>query len=285
MAHGQKVFLGGNIGTAYTKILSGTYDIAVIEVSSFQLETIQTFSPKLCLITNITSGHTERYKTHNDYIKAKLRIFMNMEPKGNIIFGDKDLLSFEKEALLCHVRADLDFEKSKLQGEHNKLNFSMATKVCESYLKEKFDIKKCQSIVSSFLGARFRCELIHKSNNVSIFNDGKSTSFEATQMALKAIGEEGALLILGGKLRTKDFDLNFLKKLKSEVYVFGEACEVFPECYKKFKNLNDLVEFVDIKDFSKILFSPAFPSFDLYENYEQRALHFDELIKAKLKSS
>jgi UDP-N-acetylmuramoylalanine--D-glutamate ligase len=288
---GKKVFLGGNIGIPYSEILfNSDYDIAVVEASSFQLESIESFHPHIAMLLNITHNHAERYDSFDDYAHAKYEMFKNMQQNDHVLI-DADLDSGNISSQL-HFIQDLegfDFSKSKLVGSHNRQNFYCAWKVLE--LLNIVDAKKImQEFIHSFTGVEYRLQFIGEYQGLSFYNDGKSTNNAATESAVRAFqsSEEKLYLILGGKLRSDSVDLlDSLHGLNIEqVFVMGEAAQLLQQNLQaEFKvamceNLEQIFAMIKEKELKgNLLFSPAFPSFDQYKNYEARGAHFTRLVQ------
>lgn len=284
---GKKAFACGNIGIPYTDLLLSDveYDYAVVELSSFQLESIDTFHPFISVIINITKSHMERYKSVEEYRDAKLNIYKNQNSSDYLITGvdvKSDAFTIEIEAL-----DNFDYTQSKVIGEHNKFNFFCAYQVCKILklpnLKETF-----QLFINSFKGVSLRLEYVCEYKGLSIYNDGKSTNDAATVAAVDSFDSIDSLyLILGGQLRSKDISLQSALQGKNikKILAFGEARDLI---YKELKNfdvdcfetLDDIFNFVFSEELKGVLlFSPAFPSFDQFKNYEQRGARFGELCR------
>lgn len=291
---GKKVFLGGNIGIPYSDVLISKqdYDIAVIEVSSFQLENIQEFNPQIAVLTNISPSHAERYESHELYRNAKLKMFQNME--GNqLALLPQNLFELN---LACKKMAikkleGFDLSNTQLVGQHNFENLYCAY-ICASELihEQKLVDKAVQEYINEFVGVPYRMQPIQNSNGLKVINDGKSTNIAATAAALDSFQDKEVRLILGGKLRSEDLDFSELKKRKiNKIFAFGEAAQFINKNLSKdfdletFETLDELMEKVkEEQPKGVLLFSPAFPSFDLYKNYEERAKAFNDLTKRLL---
>ena len=282
---GKKAFACGNIGIPYTDILltDVNYDFAVVELSSFQLESIESFHPFISVIINITKSHMERYEIVEHYREAKLNILKNQLPSDYLITGvDVNSISqiIEIEAL-----DDFNYDQSKVIGEHNKFNFFCAYQVCKILnlpnLKDTF-----QTFINSFKGVSLRLEYICDYKGLRIYNDGKSTNDAATVAAVSAFDNcEDLYLILGGQLRSKDLTLqeNLNDKKIEKIFAFGEARDLIQKELKNFtidcfETLEDIFDFIYLEEIKGVLlFSPAFPSFDQFENYEVRGARFTKL--------
>jgi UDP-N-acetylmuramoylalanine--D-glutamate ligase len=196
---GKKVFCGGNIGIPYSEIVltSEKYDIAVIEVSSFQLETIKFFHPKVGLFLNLFPNHSERYDSIYDYGQAKMRLLTNMTAEDLMIFGTENpylesiknhpvrKIFFTQGMLPDSFTKKIDLTQALVKGEHNQANFFAAYEALRAIGIEDLD-NLFQSFVREFKGVAHRLEFVLERDGFFIFNDAKSTNALATVTALKA---------------------------------------------------------------------------------------------------
>jgi len=284
---GKRAFACGNIGIPFTEILLSdeSYDYAVVELSSFQLESIDTFHPFISIIINITKSHMERYDSIEDYKNAKLNILKNQNSSDYAICG----LEVQTDAKVIEIKPlkSFDFTKSKVIGEHNKYNFFCAYEVCRLLSLPDLDTT-FQSFIDDFKGVSLRLEYIGEYQGLSIYNDGKSTNDAATVAAVNSfLSSEGLYLILGGQLRSGDISLQKSlggKKIK-KILAFGEARDVIKKELKEydvicFESLEYIFDYVCSNNLKgSLLFSPAFPSFDQYKNYEIRGARFTQLSR------
>jgi UDP-N-acetylmuramoylalanine--D-glutamate ligase len=280
-----KAFVGGNIGIPYTDILSAKvkYEVAIIELSSFQLESIDTFKPTISLLLNVSENHMERYKSFSDYKAAKERIFLNQDADCFAIVNKVEN-RIPKEIEIKPLE-NFSFEKSKLVGVHNKLNFFCAYNAAKLLTNKNID-KEFQQFIDNFTGVEFRLQYICEKNGITFYNDAKSTNTDATASAINAFNfKENLSIIIGGKLRddkiTIQNEIDF-SPLQT-VYCFGEARDLLSKNIKSsntknFETLDQVFEdLLKNKTQGIVLFSPGFPSFDQYKNYEHRGQHFNKL--------
>lgn len=307
---GKKVFCGGNIGIPYCDLaLSGEkVDYAVIEVSSFQLETINEFHPHIGLILNVFPNHSERYNDVHDYAKAKFRLLNNMTEKDHLILGlenpylddiknhpaPKDY--FQKGALPTVFKNKFSFKDAKVRGEHNEANFYAAYKVLELLNIANLD-SLFQEFINEFPGVAHRLEYVLTKEGISLYNDAKSTNTLATTTAIKAFNEstQPLYLILGGKLRNEaDKVLPDLLPFKNKIARIFTIGDVTKRLGEELKGDFLVTEAGDLKTVFKIVkdeklkgdlvFSPAFPSFDQFKNYVDRGEKFKEWAKEAFRS-
>lgn len=298
---GKKVFCGGNIGVPYCDLpLSAEKpDYAVIEVSSFQLETIHEFHPVIGLILNIVPNHGERYDSVKDYAIAKFQMLKNMTEKDFLILGTENpYLSYLDE---CKVEKDLftkgklpsefnfDFSYARVKGEHNEANFYAAWKVLQRLGIP--DLQKLfQEFINEFPGVAHRLEFVLSKNGLTIYNDAKSTNLTATETAIKAFKHDPSPLhlIIGGKLRNEaDRMLPGLLPYKDEIDTIFTIGDVTERLYEELKNDFNVIKAGDMKKVfelakdlkGNLVLSPAFPSFDQFKNYVDRGEKFKAWAK------
>jgi len=301
---GKKVFCGGNIGVPYCEMVLSNekFDYAVIEVSSFQLETIQEFHPKIALILNIFPNHTERYDSVYDYAMAKFRLLINMTSEDFLIAGLENpfieemafspvrRVYFTKGSLPQGFLSTFNFKESKATGEHNEANFFAAYQVLSLLEIPNLDTL-FQGFINEFKGVAHRLEFVKDFNSLKIYNDAKSTNSLATTTAIRAFkdSKEDFYLILGGKLRNEADkilpELLEFKKQITKIFLIGDVTERLEAelkddflVEKSFKLENVLELMKKEKRKGNLIFSPGFPSFDQFKNYVDRGEKFKEMV-------
>ncbi len=306
---GKNVFCGGNIGIPYCDLALSEekVDFAVIEVSSFQLETIKEFHPKIGLILNIFPNHSERYDDVHDYAKAKFRMLLNMDSSDHLILGTENhyledikhhpaqKTYFTKGNLPSKFLSTFDFSKARVKGEHNEANFYAAYEVLRLLNIDDID-SLFQKFIETFSGVAHRLEFVLEKDGLCIYNDAKSTNALATTTAIKAFkdAKEPLYLILGGKLRNESDrllpDLLPFKNKIEKIYTIGDVTErLFQELGNDFKveKSHDLKTVLQMVKGLKgnLVFSPAFPSFDQFKNYVDRGEKFKAWARELIVSS
>lgn len=320
---GRSVFVGGNIGIPVTSFAFQTNvnDVAVLEVSSFQLESIARFHPHIACILNITEDHLNRHKTMQNYINTKLRIFENQtEHDFAIINLDDPILksinhSFIKSQIYyfstkeqckgCYAKDDIIYFNNGLEsypimkvcdiplkGEHNLSNV-LAGLLCA--ILSRVNINSLAEKVHNFKGVSHRLEYITEINGVTFINDSKSTNISSTIVAMRAMSEP-TTLILGGSDKNASFDElfeNLTPSIKNIVLVGETKDKLFKSAQKyKVSNVYETTSFKEavILSFSlatkgeTVLLSPACASFDMFNSYEQRGKVFASLVREIEKS-
>jgi UDP-N-acetylmuramoylalanine--D-glutamate ligase len=301
---GFEVFVGGNIGIPYCDISfhDKKYDFAVLEISSFQLEQIESFKPRVAVILNITQNHGERYESFHDYRVAKENIARNLTQEDSFIVPSSDqlLVKYAKslpskvvevdQKNLKEMEAFWDLSSFQLIGSHNLLNLYFCFKILKVLGISPADAKLG---MENFKGVDFRLQKEDTNLPFAVFNDAKSTNYDATLTAIKSLGEKKLpiYLILGGQKRGSGDSLiphiPELKKTVKKIFLIGQTTEMLANEIKNqipLENALTLEKAIDLvkgdKDFKGILlFSPGFPSFDQFENYVARGRAFSTLIR------
>ena len=312
---GDSVFVGGNIGTPLTEyILSdSSSDCVVLELSSFQLETIESFRPAISILLNISPDHLDRYKSIQEYADAKLRIFENQtvddfaiingdEPwssdiskriKGNvIIFSRKEKVQngiyiedgWMASAIYNHRGKICEVSKIGIKGVHNIEN-SMAAAAAALLWGCSHDA--IAQTLREFPGLEHRLEFVREIDGVRYINDSKGTNVGAVIKSIEGFNEP-ILLIAGG--RDKDGDFSSLRPLIKEkvkrLILIGEAKDKIAAAAGDMTTTgfaDSLEEAVHIASNEAlkgdvVLLSPACASFDMFKNFEERGRLFKEIV-------
>jgi UDP-N-acetylmuramoylalanine--D-glutamate ligase len=314
---GNRTVVGGNIGTpAISFVGQATPEtIAVLEVSSFQLETIQTFRPKIAVILNITPDHLDRHRTFAAYVDAKARIFENQRSDdfavlnaddptclelGNHTQGKVSWFSRKKEiGHGAYVRdgrilfRDTDDQQEimlvseiPLKGAHNVENVLAAVSVGMLLRCPPVRIREA---VRNFKAVEHRIEYVATVRGIEYYNDSKATNVDATIKALESF-PANIHLILGGKDKGSDYRAlsPLLRERVKQVYTIGAAAE------KIESQIRDAVKIVHAETLETavkraaasaqsgdvVLLAPACASFDQFQNYQHRGKVFKETVRA-----
>jgi len=280
-AAAKKVFVCGNIGVPFCEVVDKMKagDFVSLEVSSFQLERIRSFRPKISLILNFTANHLDRYKNMQDYLLAKKRIFMNQRQEDFLILNQDDPalreLAGESSARVVYF--------SKREGFNP--NQSAVLAVAE-ILGIKEDI--CCEVFRDFGGVEHRMEYVDSVNNVKFINDSKATTVDSAIWALQNINSP-VILIAGGKHKGLDYRVLLgpaRKKLK-HVVLIGEAKSKIREALGKEFSVTECSSLEEAANVSLelaeggdcVLLSPMCSSFDMFEDYQQRGRVFKEIVR------
>ncbi|MFA5411003.1 MAG: UDP-N-acetylmuramoyl-L-alanine--D-glutamate ligase [Candidatus Omnitrophota bacterium] len=279
-AAGKKVFICGNVGNPFCgeleKIEAG--DFVSLEVSSFQLETINKFKPKIALILNFSANHLDRYKDMREYLEAKKRIFMNQDKDDYLLLDQSGpLLS----GLAGETRARVVYFSAQ-----TGLNPDQAAVLAVGSILG-IDKELCLDVFRGFKGIEHRLEQVREINNIKFINDSKATTAEATLWALKNISSP-VVLIAGGRDKGLDYRLildEARKKVKAAILI-GEAKEKLKETFKKSLSVEEAgsleeavgLAFKKAKPGDCVLLSPMCSSFDMFSDYEERGRRFKAAV-------
>jgi UDP-N-acetylmuramoylalanine--D-glutamate ligase len=312
------VGLAGNIGDSFAKqLLKENHQNYVLEVSSFQLDDISQFQPKIAVLTNITPDHLDRYDyKFENYIASKFRIVENQTSKDYFIYDADDpiitewlqehsiqskLLPFSLKneitegAYYNNNEITITIDNNKLimptknitlEGKHNIKNAMAASTVAHLLKIRKQTIRES---LENFQGVEHRLEHVLKINKVQYINDSKATNVNATYFALESM-DAPTVWIVGGVDKGNDYKELFPfvnEKVKAIICLGVDNSKLF----EAFGNMVDIIvetqfmsEAVKIaykvtEAGDNVLLSPACASFDLFENYEDRGRQFKYAVR------
>jgi len=299
---GKSAFVGGNIGTPLAQYVyeQKKCEFVVLELSSFQLESMPTFRAHANIILNVFVNHTERYRNIADYAKAKFNLVTNMTKDDLLVYPTSfeiiakfvDKLDIKKvgidtsdiDAIRADIQVNYTLENFKLVGTHNLSNLQFMLKALTPFNIDKQGIQRA---IDTFPGVDYRIQYEPSNDLFLCYNDAKSTNWDATLTAVQSLDKKDKplWLILGGRKRsTSDSittQINNLAKKVDKILLIGETTEQFFEELKgkipaeKCLTMENCIAFARTKKFDGILlFSPAFPSFDQFKNYMDRGKQF-----------
>ncbi len=291
-AEGNKVFLGGNIGTPLSEyVLAGERaDVLVLELSSFQLQTCTTFKPNVAVILNITENHLDYHKDMQEYIDAKLAIFA-MQNEDDVAIIHKSLQPIINEQgikpqITWLLQGSKNFEDCRLVGAHNELNIEAAWLACKAL---GVSLDNARKAVADFAPLEHRLELVREINNVLYVNDSKCTTTSSQKVAIEAF-DRPIILLCGGKFKGGDLEglRPLIKEKVKQVLLFGASREYFEKAWEGivnmawFATLDEAISYAHemAKPNDVVLMAPATASFDLYKNYMARGDDFKRLVGA-----
>jgi len=315
-AAGVPTLVGGNIGTPAISLAERAKPetVVVLEISSFQLETVQTFRPKIAVVLNVTPDHLDRHRTFEIYTDAKARIFENQQGSdfavlnaddpncvamgartraqvfwfsrqkevqqgawvrdGNVVFRDSN-----------GQREILQVSEIPLKGAHNLENVLAA--VCSGVLMGCAP-EKVRQAVRDFKAVEHRLEFVATIAGVDYYNDSKATNVDATIKALESF-PANIHLILGGKDKGSDYTVlnDLIRQRVKVVYTIGAAAAKIESQVKgadivhaetlenAIRKANATAQAGDV-----VLLAPACASFDQFKNYEHRGKIFKDIVAA-----
>ena len=316
-AGGYRTAVGGNIGTpAISLVEAATADtIAVLEVSSFQLDTIQTFRPQIAVVLNVTPDHLDRHRTFAAYTDAKARIFENQQPEDYAVLNTDDLTCVElaartraqvfwfsrtrevKQGAFIHndriffrdhggQREIMLVSEIPLKGGHNVENALAA--ICVGALL-RCEPARIRQAVHDFKAVEHRLEHVATIRGVDYYNDSKATNVDATIKAIESF-PGNIHLILGGKDKGSDYSVlnELLRQRVKRVYTIGAAAAKIELQIKDSTEIDHADNLpTAIKHAAQaaiagdiVLLAPACASFDQFRNYEHRGKVFKEAVRA-----
>jgi UDP-N-acetylmuramoylalanine--D-glutamate ligase len=310
---GREPIVAGNIGEPLIAALDPerlrTY---VLELSSFQLETIDRFHAHVALLLNITPDHMDRYPTFDSYATAKHRVFRNQVPSDVAIMNaverreqprdsparvwrfsattqvDEGAFLDGDELVIRINEAERRIPRSslKLQGNPNVENALAAWLAARAAGVSDMDV---QIAFGTFAGLPHRMVLARERDGVKWINDSKGTNVDASIAALQGFAPSSVWLILGGKDKHGEFERmrDLVKEKTRAVLTIGSAADVIAEKLEgaativPLDNMQGAVEYAakHAKPGDTVLLSPACASFDQYRNFEHRGEHFEALVR------
>ncbi len=312
-AWGKDYFVGGNLGTPLVEACRADIEGVVVELSSFQLETLDQFRPAIGMLLNLSSDHLDRYADLDSYYRAKLEIFRNataddyavlngddsevqrltadiaatkvwFSAKGRLVdgmlrLGDKLVWNWDG------ANAEFSLTEFKLSGEHNIEN-AMAALIPPLLLGCPAEL--AWRAVCSFKGLDHRMQLVRRLNGVEWYNDSKGTNVGSVVKSLSGL-DSGVTLIAGGKDKGGDYAplRPLLEQKVTRLILIGEAAqrmaaELAGSCAI---DLADSLESAVRQAYEvtasggAVLLSPACSSFDMFANYQVRGYEFERLVK------
>jgi UDP-N-acetylmuramoylalanine--D-glutamate ligase len=317
---GLETQVGGNIGKPLVSLVESSRNDGwtVVELSSFQLETIKEFHPTVAVVLNLTPNHMDRYESFTDYAAAKHRIFMNQGPGDvAILNADDEIVSTWAEGLRAHVarfsvkqqlkeglflrgreivsraansaRVLMTADEMKLRGLHNIENVLAAL---AAGLACGASPDSMRETIRNFEPVEHRLEFVAEIEGVKFYNDSKATSVDATLKALEAFADEAGkiVLILGGRGKKAPYAplAELVREKVRKLVLLGEDADTIGKELEGFapsvraSDMNDAVTvaFEASQQGDIVLLAPACASFDMFESFEHRGRVFKEEVQS-----
>jgi len=313
-AGGKSVLIGGNIGIPFISLVDQKGpDFLVLEISSFQLEAIESFRPKISVVLNITPDHLDRHKTMAAYIRLKEKICKNQTENDYLILnqGDPNSKNLGQSSLVQKlffsatgsVETGVFLRENALMIRRNRTvkevcrldalkqvmqwqveNVLAATLACSLL---EIPLKIIAETLKQFTGLEHRMEWVRTYRGIDFVNDSKGTNVGAVQKSLESLSRP-VVLIAGGKDKESDF-LPLKQVLKQKVkhlILIGEARPKFRQILNgslNYEEANSMEEAVhkaagNAESGDVVLLSPACASFDMFRNYEDRGDQFKSIV-------
>ncbi len=309
----KKVLVAGNIGNALTeqpRLLTGQ-DWIVAELSSFQLEDIETFRPRVAAILNVTQDHLDRYHDISEYAAAKARVCMNQRKEDFLLLNFDDPLvkpmalrvgatvipfsrmhRFNPGAcvldgyLLYNGKRIIRADEIKIKGVHNLENALAAAALS---LAAGADAESVAAVLREFPGLEHRLEFVREKDGVAYINDSKGTNVGAVVKSVEGFTQP-VILIAGGLDKGSDFSplFDLFKKKVKLLILIGKAADKMMTALGAstetvlMRTLQDAVQFASSRasQGDVVLLSPACASFDMFKDFEDRGRQFKEAVRA-----
>lgn len=313
-AWGKKTFVGGNLGTPFVDAVDQQDDVVVVELSSFQLETIVSFQPQIAVLLNLSPDHLDRYPDLRSYYAAKHRLFKNMTAADVAVLNADDpavveLCSDMKATKLWFsasgkavagmtrkgqqlewnwqgARASFSLSTLQLAGEHNVEN---ALAALAAALIHGCPPDVAWSAICAFKGLPHRMELVRSLNGVRWYNDSKGTNVGSVLKSLAGL-DYPVTLIAGGKDKGGDYEplRPLLEQKVAQLILIGEARDKMKSALAgccEIHQVDSLQQAVATAykvtgEGGTVLLSPACSSFDMFDSYEHRGKVFADLVNA-----
>ncbi len=310
----KRVGVGGNVGEPLILFADGKsqWEILVVEVSSFQLEGIDTFRPRCSILLNITEDHLDRYPRYEDYIEAKIRIFKNQTPEDIAILNRDDPIvmryaqKIKPETFFFSLKERVEkgsfyngediflrlggkeeiysLKESPLKGIHNVENM-MAAVIAARWFGSSSEA--IQRVIDQFKGLEHRLEFVREIEGVFYYNDSKGTNVGSVVKSLQSF-QNPVILIAGGKDKKTDLAplREWIKGRVRRMILIGEAKE---RMASELGGLTDTVLAETMEEAvvlahrtarrgEVVLLSPACSSFDMFKDYRERGEVFKKAV-------
>lgn len=306
---GKRTMTSGNIGTAFSSAVAESHDLdlMVLEVSSFQLECIQEFRPRVSVYLNLTPDHLDRYETMDEYRAAKWRVFDNQTENDIAIVNTNVELPETLRARTITLNAQgaaadyqfldgwlvvkgakiLKLSDTQLLGAHNAENLLAALAVADLWELPREGVL---AGLRAYRPLAHRLEKVGEVNGVRFLNDSKATNIDALEKALDAMPTP-VVLIAGGKDKGLDFSglRPLVREKVSHLLLIGQMAEALDATFGQdvaSTRVRDLEEAVDLAlthatAGQTVLFSPGCSSFDMFRDYQERGDHFRRAVEAR----
>ncbi|WP_455245871.1 UDP-N-acetylmuramoyl-L-alanine--D-glutamate ligase [Petrachloros mirabilis] len=325
---GKRAFVGGNLGTALSEAAWTTlraqkqgapcpFEYFVVEVSSFQLETIDRFHPWIASILNVTVDHQDRYDSIDEYVAAKRRIFENQTAGDYALFNLDDSRVAELQHSVCAKR--LGFSRTRTIGsEMDGGTFLDGDRIVTTVTGAKQEICRrseirmlghhnidnvmaaatyaalwgcpaevIRRVVSTFPGLEHALELVRERRGVRFVNDSKGTNVDATLKALEGI-DQPIWLIAGGRDKGGDFSrlTEAVRQRVKQVILIGEAAPILKRAWAGAAAISETTSMREAVELAArgassgevVLMSPACASFDMFHDYQDRGRQFKAAV-------
>ena len=306
---GRRVFAGGNLGIPLSSAVGGSWDVAVVEVSSFQLERAPTFHPTVSILLNVTADHLDRYRCFEHYLATKGNAFARQRagdvaivPVGDsaclaqarrgqgkiVTFGIDGEFALVDDAIVENVSGErISLSGSRLHGRHNASNAAAAVAAARAL---GVAWEHIQASLIRFQPLAHRMTLVAEHEGIRYYDDSKGTNVGAAVTALLGIRENRAVLILGGRDKLGSYQplAEALRSKGRAAVLIGEAADAIAQALENvvaFERASSMTEAVRRAQAlampgDAIILSPACSSFDMFSGYAERGERFVQAVRS-----
>jgi len=311
-AAGLAVRCGGNLGPPALDLLDSAASLYVLEISSFQLETVDAFTAHVAAILNMAPDHLDRYDGMAPYHRAKQRIYRgartvvyNREDgltspllagsAARVSFGLSSpdlgqygiLQSAGEDVLACGVTRLMNTSELALKGRHNVANALAAMAIASA---AGIDRAAQKQVLSTWAGLPHRCQFVATIDQVDFINDSKATNVAATVAGLQGFAGHGrSVLIAGGIAKETDFTAlrDAVARYARAVVLIGESAPLLQHALTEAAPVHRAESMVDAVALARslaqpgdsVLLAPACASFDMFDHYEHRGEVFSAAVR------
>lgn len=316
---GRRVFTGGNLGTPLVEAVGGDFEVVVAEVSSFQLEWVETFHPRVAALLNVSDDHLDRYRDLDHYAATKARLFACQQESDVAVLNRDDprvaalatrlraavatfggaseggaaagtsasLVGEAIEIVEGGERLRFPLGRVRLAGQHNRENLMAALLAARAMGAPPAAL---QAAIERFDGLRHRLERVHESRGVSFVDDSKGTNVGALLKSLEGFADQSVVLVAGGLFKGGDLELAraMLQRKVRFVALYGAARGVLEEAWRGVSEMTSCERFSDAvsaavgaaRPGDVVLLSPACASQDQFPSYAVRGDAFATQVRA-----
>lgn len=301
---GKRTFVGGNLGEPLAAHAGETFDVVVLEVSSFQMERVEAFRPKVSVLLNVSPDHLDRYPSEEAYADAKGNAFVRQTPddvavvpagddvclrqakrgQGRLVtFGPGGDVSVRPDAIVDGAAVYLRSE-IRLQGGHNALNVAAALAAIRPFAIAPEIVRE---VLATFEGLAHRMAFVRARRGVRFYDDSKGTNVGAAVTAVRGIAEEKVVLVAGGRDKGGSYGplVDALRERGRAAVLIGEAKDLIRDAVGDVVPVRTAATMDEAVALSAelarpgdaVLLSPACSSFDMFRDYKDRG---DAFVRA-----
>lgn len=310
---GANVFVGGNLGAPLIGFVADAWDWGAVEISSFQLEWVESFRPRVAVLLNLTEDHLDRYPDFDAYSRAKERIFAAQQEDDTAILNRDDpqvwamrdrirarvlsigfsqvsegVFATDKKIVWRNAQEEEEFplDRVRIQGIHNVENMMAAIAAAKAVEISQTAIQKA---LETFPGLEHRLEFVRERCGVRYYNDSKGTNVGAVMKSLMSFSSP-VILLAGGVDKGGDYRVlsAAIRQKVRRLILFGEAKEIIANALSHL-TVTVMVDNIEsaVRDAAAhsqpgdvVLLSPACSSFDMFSNYAERGGVFKSLVNS-----